>query len=174
MITGDKPRIRYAPGSTPDSAIVADATHLPITRLVISTLKLDTPVVPTPLVDHDGASTWEVPKFVVGHAQGTAYAGQVGNSLLIGHLTSLTLGNVFEHLNGIRPGALVQVFSADHEFDYRVSTVRSVSRTDLSVLEPGTVPSLTLLTCTGVWLPTVGDYSERLVVNAELVSSQSP
>jgi sortase A len=171
VITGAMPRTPDVTTSSKVSLIEADPTHLPITRLAISTIELDTPVVPAPLVEHDGVSTWEVPKFVAGHALGTAYAGEVGNALLIGHLTSLTLGNVFEHLNAIRPGALVQVFSHDLEFDYRVSNVRVVSRTNVSVLEPGTVPSLLLMTCSGAWLPDVRDYNERLVVNAERVSA---
>jgi LPXTG-site transpeptidase (sortase) family protein len=62
----------------------------------------------------------------------------------------------------------VSVFSAQREFEYRVVSVRSVSRSDVSVLDSTETPALTLITCTGLWLPTVWDYTERLVVSAEL------
>jgi sortase (surface protein transpeptidase) len=45
-------------------------------------------------------------------------------------------------------------------------------RVHSSVLEPGETPALTLITCTGVWLPTIWDYTERLVVRAELSQRQ--
>ena len=89
---------------------------------------------------------------------------------MIGHVTSLTLGHVFEHLDGVSSGDVVSVFGADRRFDYRVREVRDVARTDVAVLDPSTTPTLTLITCSGLWLPTVGDYNQRLVVTAELIS----
>ena len=42
-------------------------------------------------------------------------------------------------------------------------------RTSLAeCLATSDVPAVTLVTCTGAWLPTVWDYAERLVVRAEL------
>ena len=125
---------------------------------------------PAPLVEHDGLRTWDVPKFVAGHAEGSAGAGESGNAIVIGHVTSLTLGHVFEHLDGVSSGDVVSVFGADRRFDYRVREVRDVARTDVAVLDPSTTPTLTLITCSGLWLPTVGDYNQRLVVTAELIS----
>ena len=34
--------------------------------------------------------------------------------------------------------------------------------------------SLTLITCTGLWLPTIWDYTERLVVRADLLDPPIP
>jgi sortase (surface protein transpeptidase) len=31
-------------------------------------------------------------------------------------------------------------------------------------------PTLTLITCSGAWLPTVWDYSQRLIVRADLIN----
>jgi len=138
----------------------------PITRLVISSIGLDTPVVTAPEVERAGLLTWDVPKFVAGHAEGSAGAGQSGNTILIGHLTSLTLGNVFEHLDQVAVGDTIQIFSADNAFAYRVTDVQDVARTDVSVLAPTQAPSVTLITCSGQWLPTVHDYNQRLVVRA--------
>jgi sortase (surface protein transpeptidase) len=45
-----------------------------------------------------------------------------------------------------------------------------VARTDTSVVQPQPAPTLTLMTCTGLWLPGIADYAERIVVRAELAS----
>lgn len=147
--------------------------HPPITRLSIPSIDLDTPVVEAPLVERDGASTWEVPKFVAGHAEGTSGPGEPGNAIVIGHVTSLTLGNVFEHLDGVQRGAVIQVFSETKRFDYRVVDIRDVSRVDVSVLAPEATPTISLITCSGLWLPTIWDYTQRLVVRAELIPPPS-
>jgi sortase A len=154
--------------ASPVSAFPATASHAPITRLSIPSIGLDTPVVIAALVDHDGSTTWDVPRFVAGHAEGTAGAGEAGNAIVIGHVTSITLGNVFEHLDRVAEGDLVEVFSSEKRLDYQVTAVDNVSRTDLSVLESTPTPSVTLITCSGWWLPTVRDYSQRLVVRGEL------
>jgi LPXTG-site transpeptidase (sortase) family protein len=142
---------------------------LPITRVVIPRTALDAETVPAHLVDRAGGHTWEVPAYKIGHAEGTAGAGAAGNAVLVGHVTSQSLGNVFHDLDQVRVGDRVQVYSSNQRFDYRVVDVRTVGRTDVSVVSPTPAPSLTLMTCTGVWLPVVSDYAERLVVRAELV-----
>jgi len=146
--------------------------RLPITRLVIQSIDLDTEVAPAELVDHDGATTWAVPKFIVGHADGTAGAGERGNAILLGHVTSLTLGNVFEHLDRVAAGDAIVVYSGATRFDYVANDVRAVDRLSNDVLEPTATPTLTLITCTGAWLPTVWDYAERLVVRADASSNR--
>lgn len=140
----------------------------PITHLAIPSIQLDTAVVPAPLVEHDGASTWSVPRFVAGHAEGSAGPGEPGNAVVIGHVTSLTLGHVFEHLDQVKAGDDVLVSSFERTLAYRVTGVESVDRTAVSVLDATSRPTLTLLTCSGVWLPVIGDYSQRLIVHAEL------
>src|SRR5207244_7943612 len=59
----------------------------PITRVVIPSIALDAPAVPAGLVKRDGAITWEVPPFKIGHAQDMAGAGGAGNAVLVGHVT---------------------------------------------------------------------------------------
>lgn len=145
----------------------------PITRLTISDIDLDSQVVPSPLVERDGVTTWEVPPIVVGHAQGTPGAGESGNAVLLGHVTSLHLGNVFEHLDQLHAGAAILVYSDQQRFTYHVADVSNVSRTDVGVLDPTSVPTLTLVTCTGLWLPAAHDYAERLIVRATLTDAQS-
>jgi LPXTG-site transpeptidase (sortase) family protein len=171
MVLGESPRRATPPDTTPalpagwENAARESAA---ITRLVIPSIDLDTSVVPATLVDRDGGRTWEVPRFVAGHAEGSAGAGEAGNAVLIGHVTSLTLGHVFDSLDKVSTGDTVTVYSATSQFTYRVTSATNVPRTDVAPLEPTTSPTLTLITCTGLWLPTVHDYAERVVIQATL------
>jgi LPXTG-site transpeptidase (sortase) family protein len=140
----------------------------PVTRVVIPSITLDSPAVPVGLVSRDSAVTWEVPPFRVGYAETTSGAGDSGNTVLVGHVTSRSLGNVFEHLHQVRTGDTVELFSRQQQFNYRVVEVRTVARDDVSVLQPTATPSATLITCTGPWIPVANDYAQRLVVHAEL------
>lgn len=140
----------------------------PIRELRIPRIALESEVVVAPLGRLPQGVTWEVPAFKVGHAEGTAGAGQSGNAILIGHLTSQTLGSVFLHLDRVRPGDAVYLGADGDEFAYVVEEVRRVPRDELSVIQPTDLPTVTIVTCTGDWLPTERDYAERLIVRARL------
>ena len=157
------------PVRTPLPTAVEPDPFVPITRVLLPRTRLDAEVVPAELVDKDGSSTWQVPAFKAGHAQGTAGAGEVGNAVLLGHVTSRQSGNVFQRLDAVRVDDAVKVFSGSVVFDYRVVEVKSVPRTDVAVLDPTETPTISLITCTGAWNPLIWDYMERLVVRAELV-----
>lgn len=150
------------------------APRLPITRLEIPSIHLRSEVVPARLVEQGGATTWEVPAFKAGHADFTAGAGAVGTAILLGHVQSLRSGNVFAELHKVGLGQPVRVWGGEQQFDYRVTAVRIVDRTDLSVLEPSETPTLSLITCIGRWLPLERAYAERLVVQAELEAGDAP
>lgn len=158
-----------APVAVADAAPLASGP-LPITGLRIPSVAIETPVVEAPLIeDPDGSVSWDVPKFVAGHAEATgAGAGANGNAVVFGHVSSLTLGNVFENLYRAHVGDEVHVFSGDTMFTYRVVDVASLSRTDTSMVNPSERPVVTLVTCTGLWNPLLHDYMQRLVVRAEL------
>jgi LPXTG-site transpeptidase (sortase) family protein len=156
---------------TPDPSTAAADSFRPVTRVVIPSIKLDAPAVPADLVKDSGAITWAVPPFKVGHAQDTGGAGGPGNAVLVGHVSSRSVGNVFEQLHDVHAGDDITIFSNDQRFSYRVSDVRTVQRSDVSVVQPTTTPALTLITCTGVWLPVVNDYAQRVIVRAELTAS---
>ena len=161
-----------APAAAPTTQATPESAPRQITGLRVPSIGIDTDVVQADLVGtSDGSFTWDVPKFVAGHAEGTAGAGEVGNAVLFGHVTSLTLGNVFEHLHDAHPGDEVQVLSDTTVFTYRVLEVRTVPRTDTSIVDPTPTPTLTLVTCTGLWNPALHDYMQRLVVRAELVGA---
>jgi LPXTG-site transpeptidase (sortase) family protein len=141
----------------------------PITHVGIDSIDLSVDVVAAGLIERDGGLTWEVPAFKVGHAEGTAGAGQIGNGVLLGHVTSLRSGNVFQDLDRVQVGDAIGISADDNQFEYRVVSKMHVPRSDTSVAEQGDVSAVSLITCTGMWLPTIWDYTERLVVRAELV-----
>ena len=141
-----------------------------ITAAAVPSISLQADVVVAKLIERDGVITWEVPGFKAGHAEYTGGAGEVGNAVLLGHVSSRSLGNVFKDLERVQVGDVVNLFSGPRQFHYRVVDIRSVPRTDVSVLQPTETASLSLITCTGVWLPFIWDYSDRLVVRAELLA----
>jgi sortase A len=156
------------PGDAGGLALVPNEGVRPITRLVIASIDISVEVVPAGLVAVERGVTWQVPAFRVGHAEGTAGAGQVGNAILLGHVTSLHSGHVFQNLERVRTDDVIQLFSDADVFSYRVVSTARVPRSNSDILQPTQTPSLTLITCTGTWLPTIWDYTERLVVHAEL------
>jgi LPXTG-site transpeptidase (sortase) family protein len=163
------------PTRTPSPAVVpvtlrAGQTRAPITRLHVPSIRLDTEVVPARLVAAAGVTTWEVPAFHAGHGVLTAGAGEPGNAIVVGHVSSISQGNVFRSLDRVRVGDAVQVFSNDLGYDYLATEVKRVPRTDLAILAPTDGATVTLLTCIGQWLADVNDYAERLIVRAVLVA----
>ena len=146
----------------------------PISRVEIPRLSLEADVVPAPLVERGGETTWEVPAFKAGHAEHSAGAGEPGTTVLLGHVASRAAGAVFKHLDRAQAGDVIHVFSGARRFDYHVVDARAVPPTDLAALGPTGAASLALVTCTGRWLPTIWDYTEHLVVRAELAASTSP
>ncbi len=169
--TGESSGARGATGDPLVTGVpaVPSSVWLPITRVVVARIGLDVDVVQSRLLQRDGGTTWEVPAFKAGHAQQTGGAGAAGNAVLFGHVESVRSGDVFRDLIKVQVGDVVRVYSGTRRFDYRVLEEQAVPRTDVSVLRPTSTASLTLITCMGAWLPSAGDFAERLVVRAELL-----
>lgn len=162
------PLVADAPAAPEQAPALADTSGGVVTRVRMPSIGLDAEVVTASLVQVRGAITWEVPAFKVGHGERTAGAGQPGNAVLLGHVTSLDAGNVFKDLGRAHPGDEVQLYDGEQVYTYRVGEVRSVPRTNVEALQSTDTPTVTLVTCSGTWLPAVQDFSERLIVRAEL------
>ena len=108
---------------------------------------------------------WEPPPFAVGQIRDTANVSQ-GNTVLVGHLTGLA-GNVFAHLDELKPGDEITATSRGVPYKFVVSETFEGANNDLSPMLPSEDGRLTLMTCAGVWNPFTHDYSERLWVVAE-------
>lgn len=156
-------RERRTPAASPTPTV---APVYPALRIVAPSIRLDAKVVESRIVD----GQWEVPKFAAGHLEGTAQPFQAGNVVLAGHVESISSGNVFANLWRLRPGDEIRLYTQVAVVRYRVEKVETVSNDDVQVVAPTPREQLTLITCTGAWLPLQHDYSERTVVVAARAS----
>jgi LPXTG-site transpeptidase (sortase) family protein len=138
---------------------------LPAKRLIIPTIGLDSKVIQLGTrLDRRGQLAWETAPFAVGHHRGTAGAGQNGNMVLSGHISSPSEGSIFHRLPELKVGEGVIVGTDERQYLYRVVDTKVVTPDEVSVMQPTPDPTATLITC----VPD-GVYSHRLVVTARLV-----
>lgn len=105
----------------------------------------------------------------VGHYQGTAQPGHVGNVFLTGHSsyywwTKGKYNQVFALLDRMKTGDLVYLYAKGQRYIYRVTKSFVVNPDQVEVLAPTDKAILTLMTCTPV-----GTNLRRLIVQADLV-----
>ena len=100
----------------------------------------------------------------LGHITGTAQLGGLGNVGLAGHRDTY-----LKPLSGIRPG--MEILAADPEgvYHYTVDSTEIVMPEQVSVLDIGSRPELTLITCYP--FNYVGAAPKRFVAHAHLVSA---
>jgi sortase A len=113
-----------------------------------------------PVIEGDDEATL---KRAAGHLPDTALPWEHGNAAIAGHRDGL-----FRPLKDIKVGDEIRFRSSRDEFRYRVTDTAIVQPADLSVLEPGRAPSLTLITCYPFYY--VGNAPNRFIVRAERVS----
>lgn len=145
----------------PYQHLVQGLTPIPIptpgpeqaTRIVIPAISVDAPVV-------EGDS-WEELKMGVGHHIGSANPGERGNMVVSGH--NDVFGEVFRHLGELVPEDEIIVYAGETPYRYLVREKRILEPTEVSVMEPTTKATMTLITCYPYLIDT-----HRLVVVAEL------
>ena len=153
-----------ASSTDPIPTRVTTSTNSPsILRITASAIGLDARVAESPIVE----GQWVIPKFEAGHLQGTAQPGSGGNVVLAGHVQSITSGDVFASVGQLKSGDKIEVYTQTGRVTYVVRKVAEVSNDDVSVLRNGSHETLTLITCSGTWLPLQHDYSDRTVVVAD-------
>lgn len=166
------PAERDVPPPTPTATPAPTPTPQPRPprRIMIPRIEVNSLVVQAKVEDGE----WKVPKFVAGHLQGTALPGQGSNVVLSGHVESISSGNVFARLGELEIGDAVTIVTSNREIEYTVAEIVVVKNTDLSVVAPTEEETLTLITCTGNWMPLARDYDRRLVVTAKPVPASPP
>jgi sortase A len=97
----------------------------------------------------------------VGRILGTAQIGQPGNLGIAGHRDGF-----FRTLRDITAGDVVELVRPEHTDRYAVSGIRIVSPEDTYVLDPTSIPTLTLVTCFPFYF--VGHAPKRYIVTASL------
>ena len=108
------------------------------------------------------------------HYAGTALPGELGNSVVVGHSSNdwWQPGDykfVFILLDKLIPGDTFSVNYQSKRYVYKVTEVKTVLPTDLSVLAPTSDATFTLITCT----PAGTDW-KRLVVKATQIAGPNP
>jgi LPXTG-site transpeptidase (sortase) family protein len=156
---------RSLPTETPTAVPSPTATPIPVfpaQRIVAPTIGLDTKIVESRIVNGE----WQVPKFVAGHLEGTALPFQNGNVVLSGHVQSISSGNVFAKIGRLQVGDSVRLYTQAAIIEYSVSRIEVVPNDDMAVIQPTGQERLTLITCTGTFLPLQRDFDKRIVVIA--------
>ncbi|MHB1413616.1 MAG: sortase [Chloroflexota bacterium] len=146
------------------------ATPVPAVGIVIPSIDVNSRVVEVGIKNGE----YQVPKFYVGHMEGTAYPGQAGNGVYSGHVESISSGNVFAKLAQMKPGDIISLYTTAGVRDYAVVQTEVVRYDAVSVLAPTPTERITLITCTGDWDPSIKQYTERFVVIAEPRNEASP
>ena len=101
----------------------------------------------------------------VGRIIGTAKLGNPGNIGIAGHRDGF-----FRGLKDISVGDEVDLVMTKEKATYAVDEIEIVSPADVHVLQPRSVPSLTLVTCYPFYF--VGDAPSRFIVHASLASER--
>lgn len=117
------------------------------------------------------ASAWDV----AWHVHGVR-PGELGGAVMYGHLNTRSSSvAVFSQLHRLGPGNTIRVTDAKNVTRvFKVKKVGRYARTELPISDMTSKSStarLTLYTCAGTWNPRLGDYSHRLIVFSELLST---
>ena len=102
----------------------------------------------------------------VGRIENTALVGTLGNIGIAGHRDGF-----FRGLKDLGVGDLIEVEALSGSTQYRVSEIRIVDPSEVSVLAPTDAPMLTLVTCYPFYF--VGHAPQRYIVRAVLAGQTS-
>lgn len=106
----------------------------------------------------EGTDDWTLNR-AVGHIEDTARPGAPGNSGIAGHREGF-----FRGLKDIRTGDGIEIETVSSVERYRVERTWIVDPEDVSVLDPTSSPSITLVTCYPFYF--VGSAPQRFIVRA--------
>lgn len=135
-------------------------------RIVIPKISVNSRIVEI-AAPADGS--WATAAYAVGHYAGTALLGQAGNIVLSGH--NNFEGEVFKRLSELEAGDKIQVYSADREYRFVVTSKAILRWTGASQAEqrmhvryllPTTQATLTLISCWPYWF-----YTHRIYIVAK-------
>jgi sortase A len=106
----------------------------------------------------EGTDEWTLNR-AVGHIEDTARPGAPGNSGIAGHRDGF-----FRGLKDIRSGDVLEIETHTGIDRYRVERTWIVEPEDVSVLDPTSTPSITLVTCYPFYF--IGSAPQRFIVRA--------
>lgn len=125
-----------------EPAKISTSAQVRATRLVISDLQIDLPIVEA---DISGRS-WATTDLGVSHLSSTPAPGETGNSILYGH----NYQNLLGELPKIKPGSKIEILLRDGSWrTFKVVTTQEVEPTEVEILAQSKKPMLTIFTCSG-------------------------
>lgn len=144
---------------TPSSA-TSDSQPAQPNHIIIPAMLLDQPVV-------EGKNMYRALDQGIWRWPDGSTPDKGGNTVLIGHRFTYTQPKgVFYFLDKVHVGDSIGIVWDQKTYVYRVTGTEVVPPTQTSILDPTTKPTLTMYTCTPLWLP-----KDRLVITASLESS---
>ena len=148
-----------APTPSPSQSSAAGAPKSQGNRVVIPSMLLDQPII-------EDTSVYRALDKGVWRWPGGSTPDQGGNTVLVGHRFTYTKPKgVFYFMDKVHLQDTVGVKWDGRTYIYRVNNTQVVPPTQTSILDPTEQPTLTMYTCTPLWLP-----KNRLVVTAILES----
>ena len=136
---------------------LAEYLDPPLAVLRISKVHLEVPVL-------DGTDDLTLNRGV-GHIVGTDRPGEDGNIGIAGHRDGF-----FRVLKDVGPGDTIELVTPKRVVRYVVDQIVLVRPDDVSVLQPRSRPSITLVTCYPFYF--VGSAPQRYIVQASVVGSE--
>lgn len=141
-------------------------------HIIIPAIELESNIIDLNILWDGETSEWETADRVVGFHVGSATPGEIGNTVMSGHVNSPFAGegSIFARLDEIAPllrrGEIVDimVMAGGDVFLYRATDTTVVLPEDVDVFDYSDSPTLSLVTCAPATT-----YSHRFIVNATLV-----
>lgn len=170
------PAVPAAPSPVPDAVSTTStarpAADVRATTLDVPALRISGSVLIDLGVDASGALVPPSTTAVAGWFRGSAAPGDVGPTVIAGHVDSYKGPGIFFHLDDLKPGDLVTVGRSDgRTFRYRVTDVLIVPKTEFPtdrVYGPTPGPELRLITCGGEFDHSARRYLRNVVVSGVL------
>lgn len=137
-------------------------------RLVVPSLRLDMGVQGVENVNGAWSVDWLTG--IAGWLQGTAFPGQSGNSVIVGHVNSrYGAAGPFANLHNVRVGENIYIEAFGQRYTYQVTSLGTVDPDSLSPLQHSDSSVLHLVTCSN-FNTTTGNFDGRLVVTAKRIA----
>ena len=126
-------------------------------RLAIPVAKINMPLFQSDNIDVLFKGGWLFP--------GTSTPEKIGNTVIFGHRFRYLppISNTFYHLDEVKIGDSFTITWENKTYNYRVSEVKIIEPTDLSVIQTTTDSRVTLITCAPLF-----STKQRLVVIGQL------
>jgi len=148
-------------------------------RIVVERIRVDAPIVELGL-DAGGVPQVPLNGKDVAWYNFSAKPGAGSNAVFAGHVNWAGAMGAFGKIDRLENGDTVRLIADDgREFTYEVFANYYVDPSDpesLKVMAPTPTDTITLITCSGTWIPNGsdrfgGEYTNRTIVQAKLVDS---